>query len=296
MPSRVEASAAQRRRWRDLAWRVWTGLSSKHLSMMAAGVAFYGFLALFPGLIALVSVYGLVADPVVVEANIASLGGILPDAAQSVVDEQLKAITAHSGTTLSFALLFSLGFALWSAASGMKAMMEALNIAYGDNEQRGFIHFNVIALCLTFGAILMLIVALFGVVVVPIGLKMLDALRMPDEIGQLLALARWPVLAAFIMAALAILYRFGPCHEHPRLRWVSWGAVTTTALWLLGSALFSYYVSTFETYNKTYGSLAAIVVLLLWLEISAYLVILGAQLNAELEREPERNGDPPGPV
>jgi len=279
------------RGWRFL-YRIWSQFSANHLSILAAGVAFYGFLSLFPGLVALVSLYGLIADPAVVEDYLASLGGILPDAAEGVLADQLRSITAHSSTTLSYALVVSLLFAWWSAASAMKALMEALNIAYGEEERRSWWWFNIEALLLTLGAIVVMIHALIAVVVVPIVLKFLDWLGLPPEVGDLLAFARWPVLAVFITLGLAVLYRLGPSHTRPRWHWFSWGAVTATGLWLLGSALLSFYVSTFDTYNKTYGSLAAVVILMLWLELSAFLVILGAQINAELARgraaEPER--------
>ena len=287
MPDRSErdpAAAAGRPRWWDFVHRLWRQFTANHLSILAAGVAFYGFLSLFPGLIALVALYGLVADPVVVEANLASLGGILPDAAQSVLMAQLNAITAHSSTSLSFALVVSLGFAWWSAAAAMKALMEALNIAYGEVERRSVWRFNLEALLLTLGAILVIIHALIGVIVVPIVLKFLDWLGLPPEVGDLLAFARWPILTAFILFGLAVLYRFGPSRARPTWRWLSPGAIATTVLWLLGSALLSLYVAAFDTYNKTYGSLAAVVILMLWLELSAFLVILGAQINGELER------------
>ncbi len=285
MPDRSEPAATVRAspalpasprgpRWWRFLYRIWDQFTANHLSILAAGVAFYGFLSLFPGLVALVSLYGLIADPVAVEQHLASLGGILPDAAESVLNDQLKSITAHSSTSLSYTLVVGLGFAWWSAASAMKALMEALNIAYGETERRSWWWFNVEALLLTLGAILVTILALIGVIVVPIALKFLDWLGGPEEVGALLAFARWPVLAAFILLGLAALYRVGPSRARPRWRWISGGALTTTALWLLGSALLSFYVATFDTYNKTYGSLAAV-------------VILGALINAELERRAE---------
>lgn len=271
-------------RWRVVLWRVWAQLHANHVSMLAAGVAFYAFLSLFPGLVALVALYGLVADPVAVEDSIASLGGVLPDAAQSVISDQLRALSSHDGTTLSVTLAFSIVIAWWSAAAAMKALMEALNVAYGVAEQRGLVRFNVEALILTLGAIGMMVLALFGVVVVPIVLKVLAWLGLPKDLAEWVALARWPVLAAFAQVALAVIYRYGPSGRARREAWLSWGALTATVLWLIGSALLSLYVSTFDTLNKTYGSLAAVVVLMLWLELSALLVILGGQLNAELER------------
>jgi membrane protein len=282
-PSQREMPALGGRR--ELLRRVWRGLNGNHLSILAAGVAFYGFLSLFPGLVALVSLYGLIADPAAVEQHLAALGGILPGAAADLLSNQLESI-ARSGAGLSYAFALSVAFAWWSAASSMKVLMEALNIVYGETERRGLLRFNLQALLLTLGAMATMVLALIGVVVVPIVLQFLAELGLHERIGAWLSLARWPILAAFILAGLAVLYRFGPSRARPRWRWISWGAVVTTALWLIGSALFSYYVSRFSSYDRMYGSLAAVVVLMLWLDLSAFLVILGAQLNAALEPPP----------
>lgn len=269
----------------ELLRRVWHGLTGNHLSILAAGVAFYGFLSLFPGLVALVSLYGLIADPASVEQDLAALGGILPAAAADLLSNQLQSI-ARSGAGLSYAFALSVAFAWWSAASSMKVLMEALNIVYGETERRGLLRFNFQALLLTLGAMATMMLALVGVVVVPIVLQFLAEFGLHERIGAWLSLARWPILAAFILGGLAVLYRFGPSRARPCWRWISWGAVVTTALWLIGSALFSYYVSRFSSYDRMYGSLAAVVVLMLWLDLSAFLVILGAQLNAALEPPP----------
>jgi membrane protein len=280
-PASLPSREAPRRR--GVLRRVWHKLTDNHLSILAAGVAFYGFLSLFPGLVALVSLYGMVADPGAVEQQIEGLSGFLPAAAADLVSGQLRALTAHSGASLSYTFAIGLAIAWWSASSAMKALMEALNIAYGEAERRSLVRFNVEALLLTLGAMGMMILALIGVVVVPIVLQFLEELGVPGEIGGLVALARWPVLTLLILIGLAVLYRFGPSRARPRWRWFSWGAVVTTALWLIGSVLFSTYVSGFGRYDRMYGSLAAVAVLMLWLELSAFLIILGAQLNAELE-------------
>lgn len=285
-PSPVDVPAP---RWRTVLSRVWTQLHENHVSMLAAGVAFYAFLSLFPGLVALVALYGLIADPVAVETSIASLGGVVPDAAQSVLNDQLKALSSHSGTTLSLTLVISLLFAWWSAASAMKALMEALNVAYGVVERRGIVRFNAEALVLTLGAIGLMVLALLALIVVPIVLRVLAWLGLPKDFVELVADVRWPVLAAFVQIALGVLYRYGPSGRARREAWLSWGALIATVLWLIGSGLLSLYVATFDTLNKTYGSLAAVVVLMLWLELSALLVIVGGQFNAELERTANRD-------
>jgi membrane protein len=270
-------------RW-DVLRLLWEKLTTNHLTMLAAGVAFYAFLSLFPGLVALVSLYGLVADPADVERHIASLTDVLPDEGRRLVSYQLRSIAANSSTTLSFTFVFSLGFAWWSAASAMKALMEALNIVHGEADQRSVLRFNLEALLLTFGALVVAINAVVGVVVIPIALQFLDSLGLPREVGDLLSLVRWPILAVFVLLGLAVLYTVGPGHPRLRWRWLSWGSLVTTALWLLGSALFSLYVSAFNAYNRIYGSLAAVVILMVWLDWSAFLVILGAQLDAVIEQ------------
>lgn len=282
------AEQIERASWWQLPRRVWDKLGTNHVAMLASGVAFWAFLSLFPGLVALVSLYGLIADPGVIQRHVAALAGVLPDVALGVLTNQLQAITAHSNTTLSFTLVFSLAFSWWSVAAALKAIMEALNVAYGEPDRRGVLRFNLEALLLTLGAMTMTILALVGVVAVPIALRYVDRFGLPREAGDLLELARWPVLAGFIMVDLAVLYHFGPGRAQPRWRWISWGSVATTVLWLLGSALFSFYVSRFNTYDRTYGSLAAVVVLQLWLWGSAYLVILGAQLDAEIDEHRAR--------
>ena len=277
------AESVERWSWWQLQRRVWDKLGTNHVAMLASGVAFWAFLSLFPGLVALVSLYGLIADPAAIQRHVAALAGVLPQVALGVLTDQLQAITAHSNTTLSFTLVFSLAISWWSAASALKAVMEALNVAYGEPERRGVLRFNLEALLLTVGAIALTLLALVGVVAVPVVLRYLDALGLPQEVGDWLALSRWPVLAAFVLIGLAVLYHVGPGRSQPRWRWISWGTAATTVLWLLGSALFSFYVSRFNTYGQTYGSLAAVVVLQLWLWGSAYLVILGAQLDAEID-------------
>jgi membrane protein len=274
------------RGWRDILWRVWSELSEDNLSMYAAGVAYYGFLALFPTLVALVAIYGLVADPAAIGSQVTSMGGLLPGEARGILEEQMKALTEKPPGTLGFGAIVALLLALWSASAGMKALMQMLNTTYDETEKRGFFAFNLTALGLTLGAILFLAVALSAVVGVPVVLKFVGLGSLTEWI---IAVARWPLLGALVMLALAVLYRYAPSRDEPKWQWVSWGAAVTTVLWLIGSGAFSIYVSNFGSFDKSYGSVGAVVILLLWLNITAYLVGLGAEINAEMEHQTARD-------
>jgi membrane protein len=255
-------------------------------SMMAAAVAFYAFLALVPTLIALTSIYGLLQNPAEVEAQIDALGGVLPVEVQQLLREQLTSIAARSGAALSVGAIIGFLVALWSAAVGTKGLMEALNTAYGEPERRGFIHRSILALLLTLGGIVLAVLAILSVVVAP---AVFAIVGLDEGFGWVLAWLRWPVLGIAVILALAVLYRYGPSRERAKWRWVTWGSVLATALWLAGSALFSLYVSRFADYNETYGSLGAIVILLLWFWVGALAVMLGGTLNAEMEHQTARD-------
>jgi membrane protein len=298
MASRAEGRGAERGRtaerpsevpaagWRDILWRVKAEMAKDNLSLVAAGVAFYVLLAIFPAIAAIVSIYGLVADPQTVEQQLAAISHLLPEEARGIIEEQLKRVTSTASTQLSFGAAFGLLLAIWSANKGTQALITALNIVYDEEEKRGFIKLNLISLALTIGLILFLIVGLALIAVLP---ALLGNLGLPAEIRQWAAWLRWPVLAVAFMLALAALYRYAPSRDTPRWRWVSWGAVLATVLWLIGSALFSWYVTNFGNYNETYGSIGAVVVLMMWLWLSVLIVLLGAEVNAEMEHQTGRD-------
>lgn len=271
--------------WRDIVLRVWNQVGDLNLSMFAAGVAYYGLFAIFPALAAAVSIYGLVADPTDVERQVGVLSGVLPQEAANLITGQLHRISATSSNALSVGLLGGVLLALWSAASGVKALITALNVTYNESEQRGFLHLNAVALLLTLGAIGFAVLSLALIVALPALLNNLGIGGL-GEIGRFVVSAlRWPLLALAILFGLAVLYRYGPSRDQPRWRWVSWGAAVATLFWLIASALFSFYVSNFGDYNKTYGSIGAVVILLLWFYLTAFIVLLGAALNAEMEHQ-----------
>lgn len=276
-PSHIPA-----RGWWDVLMRVKDETSDDNLSIIAAGVAFHWLFALFPALVALVSIYGLVADPADVERHLGATSGLLPGDVQKIIGEQLHSLTGSSQTTLGVSLLFSVLVALWSATKGASALMTGLNVVYDEDEKRGFFKTTLVSLALTAGLILFVVVALALVAVLPavMGLIGLEAVT-----RTLLQWLRWPLLAAFVALGLAAVYRYAPSRDEPKWRWVSWGSVLATVLWLVASAGFSFYVSNFASYNETYGSMGGIIVMLMWLFITAYVILLGGELNAELEHQ-----------
>jgi membrane protein len=268
------------RGWWQVAERVYSESVRDNLSVVAAGCAFYALLAIFPALSALVSLYGLAADPANVADNFGMLAYVLPPQAYDMVIDQIRRVAEASNRTLGWSLLLSLGLALWSANAGAQAMFTALNIAYEEPERRSLFHFYLSALTFTLVGIFGGLVMLIAIVYVPL---LFASVGFSTEFEFLVRVARWPFLALIVLCLLAVLYRVGPCRSSAKWRWVSVGSVFATTVWLLASAAFSIYVSYFANYDKTYGSLGAVIILLLWLYISFYIILLGAEINAELE-------------
>lgn len=268
--------------WKDIFFRTKDEVGRDNLSIVAGGVAFFMLLAIFPGIGAMVAIYGLVADPVQIQEQIAALSGILPQQAMSILQDQLSRLAEGAGGALGLGALFGILLALWSAAKGMKALITGLNIVYDETDERGFIKLNAIALGLTLAAILFAIVAIGFIVVFP---AVLGFLGLSEVARVLTGVLRWPLLAIFGMIALALLYRYAPDRDEPQFRWVSWGAAAAIVLWLAASLLFSFYVKNFGSYNETYGSIGAVIILLMWFYITAFTVLLGAELNAEMEHQ-----------
>ena len=251
-----------------------------NLMLVAAGVAFYAMTAIFPAIAAFVSIYGLFADPNTVQEQISQYSSLLPEDSLKLLTDALSTFASKSNSTLNIALLISLGIAIWSAKAGVSSLMTGLNIANETNEERSFIAQQSVALALTVGAVLFAAVAFGAVALLPIVIKFLP---LRDAAKSALELGRWPLLAALVCFGLAVVYKFGPYRVKAKWKWITWGAATATILWLVGSAGFSFYVARFGSYDATYGSLAAPVVLLLWFWLSALVVLLGAEIDAELE-------------
>jgi membrane protein len=274
------------RGWWQVTRRAFAESKADHVPMLAGGVAFFAFLAVFPALIAALTLYGLVADPAQVARQVEELAAALPRDAQPLIAEQLGAVVASSDGALGVGLVVSLLAALWAASSGTSNLMQAINIAYDEEETRGFVKLRGTALLLTLGAIVFVLVTLALVAVVP---PLLDALPLGPVATVLAQVVRWGLLIAVVIVALAVVYRLAPDRDAPRIRWASTGALVAAVLWIAGSVAFSLYVDNFGRYNRTYGALAGVVVLLLWLYLTSYVVLLGAEINAEAERQTERD-------
>lgn len=272
--------------WKDILWRVWSEFSTDRVMLIAAGATFYLLLALFPALAAFVSIYGVVADPVTIADHIAFLGGLLPSGGVELISTQLRSLASQNEGALSFAFIFGLGFALWSANNGIKTLFEAMNIAYDESEKRSFVTVNLVSLLFTLGAIVVAIFFIVSVGVVPVVLAYVGLGHITEI---LISLLRWPVLFVAAAFAIALLYRYGPSRERAKWRWVNWGSVIATAFWLLASVLFSWYLANFADYNATYGSLGAAIGFMMWTWISVVIIILGAELNSELEHQTARD-------
>jgi membrane protein len=270
------------RGWLDVLKRVRAEMKENNTQLLAAGVAFWAFTSLFPALIAAITVYGLVVEPEEVARRVEDLAGSLPAEARSLLEEQLSGITTSSGSALGFGLLVSIFTAIWAASGGMGNMMNAVNAVYEESDDRNWFTKKGIALLLTVGAIAMLGVAVAGIAIWP---AILEGLGVGGFLKGLLSLAIWPVLGLLFVVGLSVLYRLSPDRDDAEWKWVTPGAIGATVLWVVASLVFQFYTANFGSYNETYGALAAVVLLLLWLMITCLCVLLGAHINAELEAQ-----------
>jgi membrane protein len=278
------------RGWKDILLRVYHGISENRILLVAAGVTFYSLLAIFPGIAALISIYGLFADPATVATHLDTIASVAPSGAIDVLREQMTRLASEGGTTLGVSFLIGLAISLWTANSGIKAIFDALNIVYGEEEKRGFIKLNAVTLFVTLGIVVFILLTLAAVVALPVALTYIP---LPGVTALVVKIGRWPILFALVTLALAVLYRYGPSRTEPRWRWITWGSVSAEVVWLAASALFSWYVASFGSYNKTYGSLGAIIGFMTWIWISIIVVLVGAKLNAEMEHQTVHES-PPG--
>lgn len=269
--------------WKAVALRTKDQVKSDRVSILAGGVAFYSVLAIFPAMVALLSIYGLVSDPADVTRQINDLSAGLPTEVRRLLVDQLEAVASTSGSSLTAGLVVSVLAATWAASKGMKALMEAINVAYDEDETRGFVKVRLLAYGFTVGGVLLVVTTVFAITALPALGEHLGA------VGRITAsIVRWPILAAVMLLGLAVIYRFAPAREGARWQWVTPGSLVAGLLWVVGSILFAIYVNNFGSYNETYGSIGAVVVLMLWLYLTAFVVLLGAELNGEAERQAGR--------
>jgi membrane protein len=283
------------RGWKDILWRVYDGISEDRILANAAGVTFYALLALFPAIAALVSIYGLFADPAAIVSHLDAISGFAPGGAIEVLRDQLTRLAAQGNTSLGISFLIGLVVSLWSANSGIKALFDALNIVYEEKEERGFIKLNAVTLCFTIATIVFLMIALVCVIALPVALNYLPR---PGVTAIIMKVVRWPILLVLIALALALIYRYGPSRTEPKWEWITWGSAFAAIAWLAASALFSWYAASFGNFNKTYGSLGAIIGFMTWMWLSTIVVLVGGKLNAEIEHQTvrESTSGPPKPL
>jgi membrane protein len=272
--------------WKDILWRTYTEVTRDHVMLIAAGVTFYTLLALVPALGALVSLYGLVADPATLERHMALLEGLMPSGGLDIVREQLRRLVESGQTRLGLASLLGFALALWSANSGTKAMFEAMNVAYNEDEKRSYVRLTIVTLAFTlaaFAAILLLVglIVLLPAILALIGIG--SAAQWAARGGGLL------LTFLLVMAGLGALYRFGPSRHEARWRWITPGALLAMIVIAITSGLFSWYVASFGSYDVSYGSLGAIFGFMTWLWIAAIIVVVGAELNSEIEHQTEHD-------
>jgi membrane protein len=272
--------------WRDILTRVWTAVGKDNVTLISAGLSMYALLAVFPSLAAAVSIYGIFASPDDVIKDMNSFVGVLPPGTWDIFAKQLQDVASHAGGTLTATAAVALLVSLWSARSGMASLITATNIAYSEPEKRGFVRQILVSLAFTGAGVLTFLLMLLLGIAVPISLKVFGVSGSAEWVVGVL---RWVLLWLFAVVGLAAIYRYAPSRTRPKWRWVTWGSVTAATLWLLGSLLFAIYVRTFGTYGKTYGALGGVIVLLMWFYVTSFTIVLGAEINAEMERQTRRD-------
>jgi membrane protein len=268
--------------WKDILWRTYVRTGEDRLLAIAAGVVFFGLLAVFPAITALVSCYGLFANPSTIGANLQTLALMLPEGSFQIVQDQIARVLMKGNTALGATFLFGLALAVWSANAGVKAVIDALNVVYEEREKRSFIRLNLLSLAFTTGGIAALLLMVSAVVALPLAL---DHVGLAPESQFIVSLTRWPLLLVILLIALVLLYRFGPSRQPARWEWLSVGTLAAALLWIAGSSLLSWYLSNFANYDATYGSLGAAIGLMMWMWMSAIIVLCGAELNSEIEHQ-----------
>lgn len=266
--------------WKKILLRVKDRIGEDNLSIVAAGVAFFAFLAIFPAIVALLSIYGLAVDPQQAQDQISQLSDMMPEEAYTIIEERIENFLSTSGSALSWGTILGILISLWSANAGTKFMFIGTDIAYETENTRGFIKQNAITLLFTFGIIITMILSMTLVVIFP---AIVHLLGLPDNIESLISWLRWPILGLLVAFVISLIYKYAPARKPPKFKWVIIGAAFSTIVWLIASLGFSYYVSNFGNYGEMYGSIAAVVILMFWLYITCFIILIGAEINASSE-------------
>jgi membrane protein len=279
-PSEIPA-----RGWGQTLKRVAKDIIDHRIMAEAAAVTFYALLAIFPALAALISIYGLIADPSTISAHLNGLQGVIPGGGLQIITDQIHTLASTPHKALGFGAISGFLISLWSANAGVKSMFDALNAVYSERESRSYLHLTWLSLCFTIGILCFVMVAIAAVIILP---TVLNYVGLGATTDILLKVMRWPLLLLGLGLFLAFVYRYGPSRKKAKWRWVSWGSALASLAWIVASLAFSYYVANFGSYNKTYGSLGAAVGFMTWIWISTIIVLTGAELNAELEHQTDR--------
>jgi membrane protein len=266
--------------------RLYQNIEEDYIGLLAAGVAFYFFMAAFPALAALISLYGIFSDPVFISDQLKNLENFMPPESLKILADQAASISSSNNAALGLGFIVGLILAIYATTKGVRALMKGLNIAYNVRERRNMVMQNYTAFMLTFGMMVYLLFSLSLIAFMP---ALFNILHLPDYVTAPLLTLRWPLLMLSAMIGLQIIYHYGPCHPRgKKIAWYSWGAIVAMLFWVGGSSLFSLFVSNFGNYNETYGSLGAVAVLLLWFWLNALTILLGAEVNASFLSEEER--------
>jgi membrane protein len=268
------------RGWKDVLLRVWNNIGEDRVMLVAAGVTFYSLLAIFPAIAALVALYGLFADPSQIAKHVDTLSGVLPGGAVEVIRNQMNMVASQGGSKLGVTFIIGFAFSLWSANAGVKSIFDALNLVYDEEEKRGLVRLNLVSLAFTVAAILFVLLAIACIAALP---AVFSTNQLQGTTALIAQIVRWPILLIIVGLGLAAVYRFGPSRRAPQWRWITWGSAFAAIAWIAVSLLFSWYAENFGSYNKTYGSLGAIIAFMFWMWLSTTVILMGAELDAEME-------------
>ena len=268
--------------WKDVAFRVKDQVAKDRVGLLAAGVAFYGLLALFPAITAVIAISGLLIEPSRIVAQLNSFSGLMPEEVITIITKQATAVAGSREGGLGFTALLGVLIAFYSASKGTASLIQGLNVAYDEEESRGFFIRLLVTFALTLMLIAGVICGLAATLAIPAVMAFVD---LGPTVAMLINAALWLLLIALTIVGLSVLYRFAPSRDTPEWQWTSVGAVVGCLVWIAASASFALFVGNFNYFNQSFGALAGVVVMLMWFWISAYIILMGAELNAELEAQ-----------